>query len=197
MSKFAARIRKYSVLGLSSLLIFSWFGLSQAQDSNRGRNRERGDHELRHSVVDRIEKGFAIAPVPLDLKGKDRALVGYGSYLVNAGGGCNDCHTNPSYAPGGDPFLGQTEIINSAVYLAGGRPFGPVLKSANITPDANGQPHGLTLDEFITTIRTGKDHDDGHILQVMPWPVFRNLIDVDLKAIYEYLRAIPPRPNNF
>ena len=73
MSKFAARIRKYSVLGLTSLLIFSWFGLSQAQDRNRGRNRERGDHELRHSVVDRIEKGFAIAPVPLDLKGKDRA----------------------------------------------------------------------------------------------------------------------------
>ena len=196
MSKFESHIRKYSVLGFSSLYIFACSGLSQAKDRDRDRNRDRGDHELRHSVDDRIEKGFAIAPVALDLNGKDRALVGYGSYLVNAGG-CNDCHTNPSYALGGDPFLGQPEIINSAVDLAGGRPFGPTLKSANLTPDASGRPAGLTLQELMTTIRTGRDHEDAHILQVMPWPVIRNLIDIDLTAIYEYLKAIPSRPNNF
>jgi hypothetical protein len=33
------------------------------------------------------------------------------------------------------------------------------------------------------------DHD---LLQVMPWPVYRHLTDHDLRAIYEYLRAIPP-----
>ena len=43
----------------------------------------------------------------------------------------------------------------------------------------------------MTTIRTGRDHEDAHILQVMPWPVIRNLIDIDLTAIYEYLKAIP------
>ena len=54
-----------------------------------------------------IQRGFEIAPVPLNLKGKNRALVGLGSYIVNAQGGCNDCHTWPSYKGGGDPFLGQ------------------------------------------------------------------------------------------
>jgi hypothetical protein len=41
----------------------------------------------------RIRIGFEIAPVPLNLKGKDPAKVGLGSYLVNAVGDCNGCHT--------------------------------------------------------------------------------------------------------
>ena len=45
-------------------------------------------------------KCFSIAPVKLNLKDKDPELVGLGSYIVNAQGGCNDCHTCPSYAPG-------------------------------------------------------------------------------------------------
>lgn len=138
----------------------------------------------------RIVQGFRIAPVPLNLQGKNRSLVGLGSYLVNAGGGCNDCHTNPSYAAGGNPFLGEPEQINTDHYLAGGTPFGPFI-SRNITPDAEGKPAGLTRDEFITLMRTGYDEDEGRLLQVMPWPVYRNMTDKDLRAIYEYLSAIP------
>lgn len=136
----------------------------------------------------KIQQGFAIAPVPLDLRGKNRALVGLGSYIVNTGG-CNDCHTTPSYAPGHDPFLGQPSQVNAATYLGGGMAFGPFI-SRNITPDANGLPAGLTLDQFITALRTGIDKD-GAILQVMPWPVFGLKTDRDLKAIYEYLSSIP------
>jgi hypothetical protein len=36
-----------------------------------------------------------------------------GSYIVNAQGGCNDCHTVPSYAAGGNPFLGEPEVISA------------------------------------------------------------------------------------
>ena len=144
----------------------------------------------------RIERGFEIAPVPLSLKGKRKRLVGLGSYLVNALGGCNDCHTHPSYAPGGDPFLGELTIINSDQYLTGGRQFGP-FTSANITPDASGKPHGLRFAEFLSVMRTGHDPDEPQeILQVMPWPVYANLTDYDLRAIYEYLSAIPSRPDN-
>jgi hypothetical protein len=32
------------------------------------------------------------------------------------------------------------------------------------------------------------------ILQVMPWPTFQNMTDQDLRAIYEYLRAVPCNP---
>ena len=147
----------------------------------------------------KIRTGFDIAPVPLDLAGKNPALVGLGSYIVNAQGGCNDCHTEPNYAPGGDPFLGQPEQINVAGYLAGGRAFGPFI-SRNLTPNAAGLPAGLTREQFVFVLETGTDvkgrppfvpsveHD---LLQVMPWPVHRNMADRDKRAIYEYLRAIP------
>ncbi len=141
----------------------------------------------------RIQIGFRIAPVPLDLKGKNRGMVGLGSYLVNAVASCNDCHTCPNFAPGHDPYVGQDARVNAENYLAGGRQFGP-FTSRNLTPDADGNPAGLTAQEFLDTIRTGHPPDDppGYLLQVMPWPVLRNQADRDLLSIYEFLRSIPP-----
>jgi hypothetical protein len=151
------------------------------------------------SSASTIQRGFDINPVPLDLKGKNRGLVGLGSYLVNTGG-CNDCHTNPSYLPGGDPFAGEPEQINVPCYLSGGNDFG-IVRSRNLTPDAQGLPSGLTLDEFIHIMRTGEDTTspgvppfDNGLLQVMPWPVFGKKTTRDLTAVYEYLKAIPSRP---
>ena len=146
-----------------------------------------------------IQQGFAIAPVHLDLRGKNRALVGLGSYLVNTGG-CNDCHTEPSYVLGHDPFLGQPEMINTDHYLAGGMAFGPFI-SRNLTPNEDGLPAGLTFEQFLHVLRTGEDpdylpphvpSDTQDLLQVMPWPVFGKKTDRDIRAIYEYLRSIPP-----
>jgi len=145
-----------------------------------------------------IQRGFDLAPVPLDLKGKNRALVGLGSYIVNTGG-CNDCHTNPSYLAGGDPFAGEAEQINVTCYLSGGADFG-IVRSRNLTPNSHGLPAGLTLEEFIHVLRTGEDIKspgdpafDHGLLQVMPWPVFGKKSDRDLTAVYEYLRSIPHR----
>jgi hypothetical protein len=139
----------------------------------------------------RIQQGFAIAPVHLNLESKNRALVGLGSYLVNAVGACNACHTCPSFTPGHSPFAGGDGQINAGSYLAGGVPFGPFV-SRNITPDGSGKPAGLTFDEFLSLIRTGVDPEHvTPLLQVMPWPTFRNLEDRDLAAIYEYLSSIP------
>jgi mono/diheme cytochrome c family protein len=144
----------------------------------------------------RVMQGYAIAPVPLNVAGKDQVLVGLGSYIVNAQGGCNDCHTNPPYAPGGDPFAGEPEQINAEHYLAGGVEFGP-FRSRNLTPNLQtGRPANLTLEQFIETMRTGKDLKNRHpqispLLQVMPWPVYGKMSDRDLRAVYEYLRAIP------
>ena len=154
-----------------------------------GRDEESSDS--------RVRQGFAISPVPLNLEGRNRALVGLGSYLVNAVAGCTDCHTHPEYAPGGNPFLGQPKQINAAHYLAGGRQFfGPVI-SRNLTPEApSGRPAGLTFDQFEEVMRTGFDFDHAHpqfgpLLQVMPWPVFQSMTDHDLRAIYEFLSSIP------
>jgi hypothetical protein len=151
-----------------------------------------------------IKSGFEIAPVPLKLAGKNRALVGLGSYLINTTG-CNDCHTHPNWATNGNPYLGQTEKINTDEYLSGGRTFGmdttvfppvPII-SANLTPDATGRPARLTLDQFVNVMRTGHDPDNpSRLLKVMPWPLYQWKTDRDLRAMYEYLRAIPSLNDN-
>ncbi len=142
-----------------------------------------------------IAIGLKIAPVTLKYPPANEALVGLGSYIVNGQGACNDCHTNPPFAPGGDPFLGEPTQINAAHYLAGGMPFGPYI-SRNLTPRANGRPAGLTFPQFRFVIRSGFDvkyaHPSTPLLQVMPWPIYRNMHDFDLAAIYAYLSAIPP-----
>jgi len=143
----------------------------------------------------RIRRGYNIAPVPLNTRRLDRDLVGLGSYIVNTGG-CNDCHTNPPFEEGGDPFLGQPEQINTAGYLAGGVMFGP-FTSRNLTPrGVERLPAGLTLGQFTRVLRKGTDFKNRHpeispLLQVMPWPVFGKMSEDDIKAVYEYLRAIP------
>lgn len=123
----------------------------------------------------RIQIGFAIAPVHLNLTGKNRALVGLGSYIVNAQADCNGCHSSgpaTEFAPGGNPYFGQRPtIINPATYLGGGRDFGPFpgpgpfphIISRNLTPDKTGMPEGgHTFREFLEILRTGKDFDHLH-----------------------------------
>ena len=50
--------------------------------------------------------------------------------------------------------------------------------------------------QFTDVLRNGTDYDNLHpqispLLQVMPWPVYHNLTDHDIRAIYEFLSAIP------
>lgn len=150
------------------------------------------------SQFSQIKRGVELVPpgVKLNLMGKNRLLVYLGSYIVNTSA-CIDCHSHPSYAPGGDPFQGQPEMIDSAQYLSGGRQFG-LVTAPNLTPDFAGKPAGLTRAEFIQTLKTGHNPKDpaGEVLQVMPWPTFGKKTDLDLSAIYEYLRAIPSLPDN-
>ena len=152
-----------------------------------------GDEVFRDCAEqDRIQTGFRIAPVRLRFYRQKRDLVGLGSYIVNAQGGCNDCHTAPPYTS--DPHNGDPEKINVDGYLAGGQFFGP-FESPNLTPDLDkGLPGGLTFKQFKDVMRTGVDPDhrpEPPLLQVMPWPIYGKMSDHDLLAIYEYLKAIP------
>lgn len=174
----------------------------------------------------RIQIGLDAAPVPLNMVGKNVALVGLGSYYVNVVGDCNGCHSagpKTEFAGGGNPYFGQPEKVNPATYLGGGRDFGALIPgsahiiSRNLTPDATGLPEGgNSFDQFVQIIRTGVDDDhlhppctgapdancipapfDGNLLQIMPWPGLRKLSDHDLRAIYEYLRAVPCVQGNY
>jgi hypothetical protein len=141
-----------------------------------------GDRVATH---DRATQGLAISPVPLSLDGKtgeERMRIGLGSYIVNAASDCAGCHSGQAgFLSGGNPF-----------FLGGGQ----VVWTRNLTPDpATGL--ALTRDQFVEAIRTGRDFHAGSqgMLVVMPWTTLRWSSDVDLDAIYAYLRAVPPVSN--
>jgi len=150
--------------------------------SSSDRDDEREDEV---GLRARARQGLAISPVRLSLEGKsgrERTLVGLGSYIVNAASDCAGCHSGQAgFLSGGNPF-----------FLGGGQ----VVWSRNLTPDpATGL--ALTRDQFMEAMRTGRDFHAGatKMLVVMPWTTLRWSSDVDLDAIYAYLRAVPAVAN--
>jgi mono/diheme cytochrome c family protein len=101
-----------------------------------------------------------------------------GAYLVKMAT-CSDCHT---------PLNSKFQPI-PGMEMAGGNPLGEA-HSANITPDASGIGY---YDEalFIQTMRTGTVRARKLNL-IMPWWIFRNMTDDDLKAMFAYLRTLKP-----
>jgi hypothetical protein len=183
-------IRQLGLLTLAAGVILS-FAILVKEPLRTVRADDNSDNDQMRAV-----QGLAISPVPLKFAERNRQLVGLGSYLVNAVGSCNDCHTCPSYKD--NPFAGDPGVVNADPnpalnhFLGGGRAFGPVTVSANLTPDLNGNP-ALTFSQFVNALRFGKDPDPTvtTLLQVMPWPVTRHMVNGDLAAIYAYLTAIP------
>jgi len=156
-----------------------------------------------------VQTGFRIAPVPLNLAGKNHDLVGLGSYLVNAVGDCNGCHTgggppNFNYSAGHNPYFlsqGPTKT-DPTVYLSGGTDFGPALPpgfydpgygnylgpdiiTRNLTPNKYGVPEGgNSLAQFMDILRTGHDFDNLHppCKTVSPNPSPANCIPAPVDA---------------
>jgi|SRR5450755_2977770 mono/diheme cytochrome c family protein len=102
-----------------------------------------------------------------------------GAYLVKMAT-CSDCHT---------PLNSKFQPI-PGMDMAGGNPMGEGLVSANLTPDASGIGY---YDEalFIETIRTGYVRAR-KLNSAMPWWIFRNMTDDDLKSVFAYLRTLKP-----
>jgi hypothetical protein len=66
----------------------------------------------------------------------------------------------------------------------------PDVASANITPD----PAGISYDDerlFIETLRTGRVHVR-ELSPHMPWIIYRNMSDEDLKSVFAYLQTFKP-----
>ncbi len=91
------------------------------------------------------------------------ATAEYGKYVVDYED-CRICH--------GEDLSGGTNPV---------APHGPSLRVVK----------GWTLDQFVSTIRSGRD-PTGHVLSVvMPWKDFARLDDVELGAVYTYLKSLP------
>ncbi len=104
-----------------------------------------------------------------------------GAYLATLGT-CGDCHTPTSPPPTVQPIAGME--------FAGGTVFPGNVASANITPDASGI--GYYDDAlFIQVMRTGAVRAR-KLKMPMPWPIYGNMTDDDLKALFAYLRTLKP-----
>ena len=141
--------------------------------------------------------------------------VARGNYLVSSIG-CSDCHTPKKMGPEG-PEVDMTRLLSghpegtelpdppaavgpwmaSASWdmTAWAGPWG-ISFAANLTPDQNTGLGIWTEDMFLNAIRKGRHMGVSRpILPPMPWQVFRNFTDEDLKAIFAYLRSVPPVHN--
>lgn len=121
-------------------------------------------------------------------------LVPYGEYMFTAVG-CNECHT---------PM--EKGNRDAARFLAGGFEFnfpdGTVLRSPNITPDTETGIGNWTEQQFVARFKmyadsTYKPHPvgPGEFKTVMPWLFYADMKEHDLKAIFAYLKSVPPVRN--
>lgn len=145
------------------------------------------------------------------------SLVKRGSYLVNSIG-CDDCHSPKKFGPNGmeidmehrfgghlsDAPLGKpnTSVVKDGYMLfaldltSAAGPWGQSY-AANISSDATGIGN-WTEEQFITAIREGKSKgmkEGRALLPPMPWFVYRNMNDLDLRSIFAYLKSTKPVHN--
>jgi mono/diheme cytochrome c family protein len=146
-------------------------------------------------------------------------LVARGEYLLTIGG-CHDCHTPKKFSPQGMSldssmlFAGHPAnmpippIDGDALKPGNWMQMGPHITSfagpwgmtfaANLTPDSATGIGAWTEEVFVKTLRTGKHlgQENGRpIMPPMPWQYVAKMTDEDLKAIYSYLRSLPPVVN--
>ena len=116
---------------------------------------------------------------PVNGPGPQASPVERGKYLADIGCGCHSPATPKGPIPGMD-YAGGEKLVG---------PWGDVT-SANITPDASGISY---YDEatFLKVMRTGYVQAR-KLASIMPFGEFANLNDDDLKAIFAYLRTVPP-----
>ncbi|HKV73914.1 MAG TPA: c-type cytochrome [Gemmatimonadales bacterium] len=170
--------------------------------------------EIRFAFACVLAAACAPKPAPQPTEAE---LVARGRTLVTVGG-CNDCHSPKIFTaqgpvpdttrrlsghpadskipavPAGVIGPEQWGAITSNDFTAWAGPWG-VSFTANLTPDATGLA-SYTPEIFIQTIRTGKHAGVGRpILPPMPWPYYATLSDDDLRAIFAYLRSLPPISN--
>ena len=152
------------------------------------------------------------------LSAKDSAeRVIRGEYLVNTIG-CDDCHSPKKMGPQGPELIpelrfsgftkgNQVPPVDTKSIQKGWSLLGPDLTvaaggwgisfAANLTSDATGIGNWKE-ENFIRAIREGKSKglEGGRpLLPPMPWFVYKNLSDEDLKSIFAYLKTTKPVNN--
>lgn len=134
---------------------------------------------------------FAITParptMAPPVKSPAGATIERGAYLANHVSSCVSCHTNRGQdgALVGPPFGGGQRMDVAADATK-------VFVTPNLTPDPASSPVGAwTEDTFVGRFKVGEVIPGSP----MPWGAFARLTDDDVRALYRYLRTLPPTHN--
>lgn len=114
-------------------------------------------------------------------------MVKYGAYMWNASA-CMDCHTP----------MDKGQFVMQKM-MAGGRTFDLgsfVVTSANITMDTATGIGKWTEQMFLDKFKNYRDgaaysSNPGKNNSIMPWSMYANMTDFDIKAIYRFLQTLP------
>lgn len=141
--------------------------------------------------------------------------IARGEYLVEIMG-CHDCHTPMKLGPNGpeqdrsralsghpenapvpadaEPPQGYLAMIG-ATFTSFKGPWGTSY-TRNLTPDKETGLGDWTVEEFIATMKTGRERGKGRpVLPPMPVQNLRALSDTDIRALFAYLQSLPPVKN--
>jgi mono/diheme cytochrome c family protein len=144
------------------------------------------------------------------------AQIARGKYLVDIMG-CHDCHTpikmganGPEWdmtralsghpeqvptppAPAMPPGLWGVSMALTGTAFSG--PWGTSF-TRNLTPDKETGLGDWTVEEFIATMKTGRERGKGRpVLPPMPVQSLKSLTDSDIRALFAYLQSIPAIQN--
>jgi len=118
----------------------------------------------------------------------EEATVERGAYLANSVAGCVECHTQRSKVDGsyiGAPFSGGN------VFDVEGDP-DTILVTPNLTPSRTGHITSWPEEQFVGRFGVGAGVPHTH----MPWKLYQRMSESDVRAIYRYLRSLPPSNND-
>jgi mono/diheme cytochrome c family protein len=141
--------------------------------------------------------------------------IARGKYLVDIMG-CHDCHTPMKLGPNGpewdmtralsghpEQLVMPAAPVQQAPWLASmamtmtawNGPWGTSF-TKNLTPDKETGLGDWTVEEFIATMKTGRERGKGRpVLPPMPVQNLAALSDTDIRALFAYLQSLPAIKN--
>jgi mono/diheme cytochrome c family protein len=191
-----ARVLRYGVMpdGRAALPFMEYHNLSDEDlaallsflRSQKPVRRAVPKHEL--TFVGKAVLAFLIKPIgpkgtPPKETPAEAPTVERGEYIATSVAVCAECHTKRNLIDGS--FTGQR--------FAGGMVFQTedptkIIVSPNLTPSPTGRITSWSEEQFVGRFGVGMGIPETH----MPWRQFQRMSEADKRAIYRYLRTLPP-----
>ncbi|HEX6084684.1 MAG TPA: cytochrome c [Thermoanaerobaculia bacterium] len=193
-----ARVLRYGVMpdGRAALPFMEYHDMSDEDltaivsylRSQKPVRRAVPEHEL--NFIGKAVMAFLIKPVgpkgvPPKQTPAEEPTVERGEYVATSVAVCAECHTKRNLIDGS--YIGQ-RFAGGMEFQVDGEP-DKIIVSPNLTPSARyGRIASWSEEQFVGRFGAGVGIPHTH----MPWRQFQRMSETDVRAIYRYLRSLPP-----